>query len=232
MLRSEESQAVRDEPSFSLNGLMRYLHTKPAGRARITGDQKRPSDIAASYYDPAAAAIRRFVVKGMKDEAILTRAAARLAAVSEFDESRVNALANIEALDAFRASYRKLDFRGLTPSRGKDAKAWLRIGGVRVNVRPEIALGGIVRGEPRAGALTLYFSKGHPLPRTSAEYGAALVKRYCEERLAGGAKVRPEDCSIFEVRTGEIYHAPSSAVRRMKEIEAACEEIALRWPTA
>ena len=66
----------------------------------------------------------------------------------------------------------------------------------------------------------------------AAEYGAALVKRYCEERLAGGAKVRPEDCSIFEVRTGEVYHAPASSLRRMKEIEAACEEIALRWPTA
>jgi hypothetical protein len=232
MLSSESLQAVHDEPIFSLNGLMRYLHTKPAGRARITGEQKRPSDIATGYYDPAADAIGRFIAKGMVDESILSEEASRLAAASEDEEARVSAQANIEAIEAFREHYHKLNFRGLTPSRGKDAGAWLRIGGVEVDVRPEIVLGGTVKGERRAGALKLYFSKSHPLTRAAAEYGAALVKRYCEERLAGGAKVRPQDCSIFEVRTGEIYHAPSSSVRRMKEIEAACEEIALRWPTA
>jgi hypothetical protein len=232
MSSPEKSQAARDDPSFSLNGLMRYLHTKPAARARITGDQKRPSDVAATYYDPAADAIRRFIVQGMRDESILDRAAADLAAATAVEEDGVNFQSNIEALRAFQEFHHKLDFHGLTPSRGEESGAGLYIGGVEVNVQPEIVLGGVVRGERRAGALKLYFSKGHPVTRTTAEYGAALVRRYCEERLADGARVRPQDCSIFEVRTGELYHSPASIIRRMQEITAACEEIALRWPTA
>lgn len=231
MSSPEQPQTARDDPTFSLTGLVRYLHAKPAARARMIGEQKRPSDIAAMYYDPAADAIRRFIVEGMDDESILTRATARLAGM-ESEEDAVNAQANIEALSAFQESYHKLDFRALTPSRGEESNAGLHIGGVEVIVRPEIVLGGVVKGERRAGALKLYFSKGHPLSRTTAEYGAALVRRHCEERLADGARVRPQDCSIFEVRTGEIHQAPAAFARRMQEIAAACGEIALRWPTA
>lgn len=232
MSSPEKPPTVHDEPTFSLNGLMRYLNTKPAGRARITIDQKRPGDLADTYYDPAVDAIGRFIEGGMRDESILAEAASRLASTSALEEDRVAALANREAVEAFQEFYPGIDFHGLTPSRGEKSPGYLRIGGVRVNVRPEIVLGGTAKGARRVGALKLYLSKSHPLSRTSAEYGAALVRRYCEERLAEGARVRPVDCSIFIVRTGEIVQAPASFIRRMQEIEAACEEIALRWPTA
>lgn len=232
MSTSEKPPTAQDEPTFSLNGLMRYLHRKPAGRARITADQKRPGDVAETYYDPAADAIGRFIEGGMRDESILAEATSRLASASAREEDRVAALANIEAVEAFQAHHPGLDFHGLTPSRGEGSSAYLRIAGVKIVIRPEIILGGTVRGVRRVGALKLYLSKSHPLSRASAEFGAALVRRYCEERVADGARVRPQDCSIFVARTGEVVHAPASFIRRMEEIEAACEEIALRWPNA
>jgi hypothetical protein len=229
---SERPQPVREEPRLSFNALMRYLHAGAAQRAKIVHDQKHPNEIQALYYEAASDVLRRFISGGEQDDPFLIAETSRLAKSASSGPDASKAQANLEVVEAFQVGCSKLDFHGLTPALVPDEHAVLRISGVDVVVRPEAALYGEVKGEPRAGALKLYFSKGHPLSKASAEHGAVILKRYCEEQLARGAKVRGEDCLVCEVRTGEIHHAPTAYARRMMSIEAACKEIALRWPTA
>lgn len=80
--------------------------------------------------------------------------------------------------------------------------------------------------------MKFHFSKGHALTGTTASYGALLLKRYRDGDRPGGAIVPNWLCIICHVRTGEVHRVPEAAVRREREIEAACAEIALRWPAA
>lgn len=226
----EPAPEDRDGPRFTLNAFMRYLSANASGREAITLQQKHPSEYQAEYYDAAADVLRRFVIE--QDDAIFDEGIAAIRAGSTEDKGPHNILSNVEVVEAFRDRRPKLDFDGLAPSPLPGPGSSLFIAGVELVIRPEILLEGVVDGETRTGAVKFYFSKGHSLSRSAASYGALLLKRYCEGYLPGGAVVPNRQCIICNVRTGEVHHAPEATMRREREIEAACAEIAVRWPTA
>lgn len=221
-----------DEPQFTLNALMRYLSATASGRDAITRQQKFPSDYQAVYYDAAADVLRRFIVGGMRDETILEDGIAAIAATTTEEKDLHNIRANIEVLEAFRGRRCKLDFGGLSPLPSPGPRSSLIISGVRLIIRPDVLLRGVVDGETLCGALKFYFSKGHSLSRSAASYGALLLMQYCGASLPDPAMVQRRQCIICDVRAGEVHHPPESTVRRAREIAAACAEIAARWPAA
>ncbi|WP_165253344.1 hypothetical protein [Paludisphaera soli] len=219
-----------DGPRFTLNAFMRYLSANASGRRSITLRQKYPSRHQEVYYDAAADVLRRFIADGMGDSSILEGGMAAIAESAPEVVVPHHIRANVEVVEAFRDPRPKLHFGGLAPSSAAGPQSSLFVAGVELVIRPEVLLEGLVDGEARGGALKFYFSKGHSLTRSAASYGALLLKRYCEEGLPGDAIVLNKLCIICDVRAAEIHHAPEATMRREREIEAACAEIALRWP--
>ncbi|AMV38424.1 hypothetical protein [Planctomyces sp. SH-PL62] len=219
-----------NEPKFTINAFMRYLSANASGREAITLQQKYPSAYQAVYYDAASDVLRRYIDSGMGDDAILDEGIAAIRAASTEDKGPHNIRANVEVVEAFRDRRPKLSFGGLSPSTSPGPQMSLVIAGVELVIQPEILLEGVIDGEMRGGAVKFYFSKGHPLTSPAASYGALLLQRYCEANLPDRATVQNRQCIICDVRVGEVHHSPEATVRREREIEAACAEIAVRWP--
>lgn len=227
-----QPQKVRQDPRFAMNALMRYMIAPAARRYKLIRDQKYPPVFQSIWYEAACNAISRFIASGMQDETMLSGEMSRLAGlVPANDQEAQKNEGNIEAIESFLNSYDQIQLNDLEPSLGTNVVPGLLISGVQISVRPDIELRGAVRGRNVVGAMKLYFSKVDPLTDAAAQYGAVTIKRYCEGNLAGGASVRPADCSVFDVFAGRLYVAPVAVSRRNQDLEAACDEIALRWPT-
>ncbi|MEW6587504.1 MAG: hypothetical protein AB1442_18085, partial [Nitrospirota bacterium] len=104
----------RDEPRISLNQLTEYLVSDASRRKRIIEQQKRPTSFQVSYYQPAQAAIQRFIANGLSNEDSLVSLIDRLYSrtpTSDFDENRNES--NAEALASFLEFYEEIDLNEL-----------------------------------------------------------------------------------------------------------------------
>ena len=223
----------RPNPRLSLNQLAAYLVGGPTQRRRILRDAKNPPTYIVNWYDPARQCINAFVAGGMTNEAILTNEINRLRGSvpsSDYEETRFRT--NAEALESVLGSYDQLDFAGLTPALAPNDQPYLGVYGVEISVRPEFFLSGTYRSRATVGGLKLYFSKEDCLTDTSAPYITCVVMRHVQANCAsGGAVARQASCLIYDVFAGRVHAAPSAVTRRFQDIDAACQEITLVWPT-
>jgi hypothetical protein len=223
-------QGGRAEPRISLNKLGEYM-TAPAGRRRqIVKEQKYPPTFQVIRYTAAEDAIVKFMLKGC-DGMVLDRAKANLAArpaKSSFDKQRI-ALCT-KAIDAFQAV--ELDLSGARILAAPVDHEPLMFSGVAVSVRPNVLLVAEDRkGQVKSGLLKLHFSKTHRLDETSGDYVGAVLRKYAAERITGESKESPTMMRVVDVFGGLAYEAPVAMARRLRDVEAACEEIRIRWPT-
>lgn len=211
-----------------------YLGAAASRRQKIVEEQKRPPTFRVNWYQFAQDAVTRFIAGGCADESILTRETTRLSRatpVNDYEESRFQT--NGEALASFLDTYDELDLSGLTVSTGSPDQPKVTYSGVEISVRPEIHLRGI---HPRqgdfTGAIKLFFSKNAPLDADGAAYTTAVLYCFVQSHLAANAPARKQQCLVFDVFAGEVYSTPNASTRRINDVNAACREIALMWPTA
>jgi len=223
----------RTEPRISVNQLALYLVSGPARRRTIIECQKRPQTFQVTYYQPALDAIVPFVVNGMRDEAPLVAAIDDLYAKSPANDQEENRFeSNMFAIASFLDSYKKLSLGNLRPEATRQSESRrIAIRGVQISVRPEIILCGVYRSDKRVGALKLYLSKETSLTSESASYVTCLLSIFAERFLSARGRMLPSQCQVFDVFGTGVYVARPQMTRRRRDIEAACEEIALRWPT-
>ena len=78
------------------------------------------------------------------------------------------------------------------------------------------------------GCVKLVFSKTHPMSDDAAECAGALLYEYMRENF-GEKAVSREHCFVVDVFANKCVTAPKSVIARMRDIVAACEEIARAW---
>jgi hypothetical protein len=220
-------------PTVSLHQLARYLVATPLGRRRIVERQKRPFGLSDMWYEFADNTICRFLVEGATNIDLLTETADDLYREGPDHETEAVRLANnAEALDAFHDALEQFDTDDVQIDQSdREKMPPLLIAGVDVAVAPELILRSQSRGRPTVGAVKLYFSKDARLDDRAAGYMTALVQDYVERVIrAGDETVAPRLVRVFDIFAGRVHEAPSGTQRRLREIEAACEEIALWWP--
>lgn len=233
MSSSGQPQRVRTDPRFAINALMRYMNATPSQRSRIIHDQKYPPTYRVTWYEMACDAITAFIAGNMQDESILINEMNRLRSLSPSNDNEAQRNdGNVEAIGSFLNSYDQIQIGDLSPSRGNVSPPTLMMAGVQISIRPEIEIAGSMRGRPVSGAIKLYFSKTDVLTDEMARYGAATIMRYAQTHASAGTNIRTSTCMVFDVFAGACHTAPSAITRRFQDLEAACEEIALRWPTA
>jgi hypothetical protein len=221
-------QRIRESPRISVNKLGEYMVAQSSKRRSILADQKIPPTFQVTYYEDAMTAVREFYEMGGRDDQIIVRAIERLEArqgETDYEAQKTNSSA--EALGQFLDVIDILDLSAYETGYGERTPAKLVINGVDISVRPDLLL---FRDGALVGAVKFAVSKGTPLDREAAEYIATTVHRYVEDVLGADAP-DPRDTFVVDVFRTNVLRAPRSFRRRRKDLDAACEEIAARWPS-
>ena len=220
---------------ISANKLGEFLVTSnPVRRRRIISDQKNPNGAAVPRYRLAMDPIDTYLQSGgVEANAVLTVIDQLRNQEGGSDWVLDDRKNTAEALDCFLDLSSRLPLDDVEYLRGDTDPPKLSISGVDVSVRPDFLIFFQRRGVQCVGAVKFHFIKSEEsaLEQRGSEYVATLLQRWLN--IHGPRNKRPmhTHCFSVDVFRGTIVAAPGSFVRRMAEMEAACEEIAARWPS-
>jgi hypothetical protein len=216
-----------------VNKLGEYITSRAARQRSILYGQKFPADYVTPFYDDATEAIAQFISGGMVKPAILENRINNLGQVpvnTVWQQRRT--LGNIEAIETFMGIMDALDLAGITCRLGSHSPPRMPIRNVDVSVRPEVILSrSAAKGSRRVGALKLHFPKTNPLSEESAGYVSAVAARFCDIHLSDEGTADPSLCFVLDLASARIYPGVKSTVQRLKDVDAACDQIFNLWDT-
>jgi len=217
----------RRHPRISISKLAEYMSASASRRRSIIRDQREPPEVKTLHCKHARTAVASYIAS--QDPGILHRMIEALAHQSPrtaWQEREIPL--NVTALH--RALKLPLpDFTDVRIERSSQDRTAMPIGGVRVVVRPDLLLRGDKDGRV-IGAINLYFVKGVPLTDAAGAFVTTVLRQFVE--LAYQTEPQRQRCIFIDVFAGKIHTAPAAIKQRMKDLEAACEEIAGRWANA
>lgn len=216
------------EPKISLNKLGEYLEATPARRRRIILDQLNPEAYKGARYSDAREAITSYLADGRADEQQLIDEIDRLRKLPpEGPMVTQDRQLSADAIENFLDIADQVGEEGYNlEKRAGNERHRLNIAGVDVSIRPDLYIKD--DNDLVAGAIKLYFTKGYPLSKVTAEYVASCLRAYMEETF-GANQIDHRLCTVVDVPVGSVTQAPKAMIKRMKDITAACEEIGARW---
>jgi len=220
------------DPRISINELGKYIFSRDKRQRQILMRQKYRGDFMGMYYREATEAIATCLASNFENVSILERALQRLYQSRPEKigtQRRINA--NADALDSFMAMMDSISFEGGVPELGDQKPEKLVYQGVEISVRPEIVLRGSGRKHSLIGGLKLHFSRTFPL----GEDGAGIVSTVCQE-YSRSCLVQEEEpyapyCMVIDVGARRVYPGVRAITARMRDVVAACRNIAALWPT-
>jgi hypothetical protein len=222
-------------PRFSANQLAEYIHAGSASqRETVMRAAKFPRTTAVVAY----AASRRIIADFLPNQQEgLLRLASQVARLEvqlrrERDGWMQDELKrNIEALNAFRATYTAKRLRRLKFTGGPTDLS-LNLEGVRINTRLDT---GIIEtddnGSAFCGGLVLFLASGATSRKKAEERAkltAAMVHWNLEEQ---SSNIEPlaRLCLCLDVFGGEITKAPTATDRLRANVKSSCREAASNW---
>jgi hypothetical protein len=230
-MRGEER--VRQHPRMSAPKMGEYLDAGAPRRERILQDQKFPPTVQTVPYRDATDVCQRAVLRGGDVASSLLGAANALRGKPCTTQFEATSLAcSLAGIEKFAALFPKLGLNGVTGTYAGPRGLAQSIQGVGISAYPLAVLRHEARGQERTGALLLVFRKEKPLTKKAGTAAADLLRgAVAQSGLVHRLTVKPELCIVVDVFHGAVHHAPRSRARLSNEIESACREIAIRWPT-
>lgn len=226
---AHQHRQPRLHPRISISKLGEYMSTSASRRRRIIRDQREPAEVKTLHCITARTALTSYLASSPQDPQRLLRTieALRRQTPQTLWKQREIPL-NITALQR-ALKLPPLNLEDLAPERPPDGRAAIAIGGVRVVVRPDLILRDRESGHV-VGAVKLYLVKSVPLTDEAADFVTTVLRQFVE--LAYQAQPHRQRCIFVDVFAMKMHTAPAAYKRRMKDLEAACEEIAARWLSA
>lgn len=183
-------------------------------------------------YTKAWEPINRYLQNGCTDPKPIMNAIRRIeSSVPKSDWAADDNKNTVSALNHFLQSAEQLPLDGITYIKGNNSAPELTIGEVRVSVRPEFVLRGTIRGKKRVGVLKLHYIKAKPMSPDSQAYISVMCHEWLNRYGPSVYEPHKNLCLSLDVYRHSLVKAPAAFTKRMREIEAACEEIARTWPT-
>jgi hypothetical protein len=223
----------RDGARISVNKLGEYIASKAARQRSILYNQKFPPDYVTPFYEDASEAIAQFIASGMEKPAILE---SRIKVLGQMPVNTIwqqrRTLGNIEAIETFMGMIDDLDLSGGTCRLGSHNPPRMPIRNVEVSVRPEIVLSRpATKGGRLVGALKLHFPKTNPLSDDAAGYVSAVTTRFCDTYLTDEGTADSRLCLVIDLASAKVYPGVKSVTQRLKDVDAACDQIFNLWDT-
>jgi hypothetical protein len=217
------------DPKISINKLGEYLTATPSRRRRIIEDQQNPKPFIVTRYADARDEIVNYLASNMEDDSAISQAAQQLRVPNGGTDFAIqDRYASAEAIDSFLEAAEDINLDGLSVERvDTNSPSKMEISGVLVSMRPDALLRDTASGDV-VGCIKLHFPKSSPLTTQGAEYVATAMRIHLES-LPTPSKIDNKKCFVVDVPTQNVVTAPKSFKRKMNDIEAACEEIEVRW---
>ena len=221
------------KPTIGGRFLAEYMAAGARERARRTLIQNAKYPVAARMiqHNAAKSAIVKFLASPERDIEVLHALAADLRGRNVEDQFAADLNRhNADYLDRFALSYPDLILPEATIVQAPKPPA-VTLGGVKVNIDMPLRLRRVTRtNRPRIGGAALRYAKGRPLPQEQGEWQSALLFGYLGlVEPEDGAEPEHQLCLTIDAQAGRAIPAPSNALARFREIEAACASIAERW---
>lgn len=219
---------AKAEPRISVNKLGEYLDASVTRRRAIVKDQKRPPGAGVvSRYSHVNTALLEYFQDS--DKKFLADRVQKLKAdISGSEWQREDRLLSAEVLEKLIGMLDEIDLTGVSVEAfSPKTQSTIFIGGVRVSVRPDFLIKSEI-GEV-VGAIKLSHNKQHPLQQAACESVAMLLWKYLKD-VFPAAPVELKRCVAISTPVKRVVSAPKAHKVRLDAIEAACEEIAARWP--
>jgi hypothetical protein len=221
----------REKPRISSLKMGEYLHASAPQRERILRNQKYPPVVQLVPYERARQSIRAALLstKGAANKLLnMASSLEQQVPKTAYDSEtlRLSAL----AIRCFAALLPSIQFNGALPVVTVTPHFILRVEGVAISVSPSVILRRVNRrGRVESGALLLAIRKGEVLDERSGIAVGEMLRLSLTQN--GYQSVKPMLCVVADVFGGAVYSAPSRSQRLGSEIESACREIAVRWPS-
>jgi hypothetical protein len=218
------NQKINKTPRFSVNKLGEYMLASASRRKKIIHDQKYPSNFIVSQYKEAREAIIKYILKDY-DENIIIEAIEKIKNSITLKENDIEN--SILALNEI-LNNNLPDFSNFKKQRCKDNNPKIVIAGLEISVNPDI----VVRNGKKVGCLKTHVIKTEQnrLNKDASEYVGVLLYQYAQNNLLkDGESVDPNLCISIDCFGNSHETAPKAVTRRLSNIQAACEEIVLRW---
>jgi hypothetical protein len=223
-------------PELSVNKLAEYVCSRAGRQRRILYERKYPDPefSAGMFHREAAEAVTKYIADGFVDATPITT---RLLALSQLKPDKIGTArrinANIDALDRFADMLDDIDLQGAETTLGAHNPAKLTFHGVKISVRPEVILRASgPKGQKMVGAVKLHFTKTHCHDGESAGYVSAVVQEYLRMHVVQGEEiVAAHLCPVIDIGAGQVFPGVKATAKRIKDIEAECQNIQALWPT-
>lgn len=214
----------RIKSRISINKLAEYMVATPGRRRTIVKNQKKPADFIVAYYNEAEEIISKFIANEITEKQLWKEIAEleRRPVSTDWDETRQSVC--IAALDEFENLITDVELPQYDKVRGDRSQERLIISGIQISVRPEILL---FRDGNVVGAIKMVFNKTRTRGKDEIEYIGTVLLEYMREIY--DKNINNTDCYVIDIFAGKMDVAPKAFKKRMKDIEASCEEIRDTW---
>lgn len=236
---SSKKYGYNPNPRLSANQLAEYLNASSTRRKSIIRDAKFPKGVIVARYDGARDAITAFLTDPTRSmtepTAAIEAMKAKGGAVGAKPWVQDDCKASVEAVNALLKAQNKLGLNkmNIRPILSKQPK--LVMEGVEVSITLNATTHRVDKDkQDRVGGLLLLFSKSEPSASKRDErcrVSSVLAAEFADQYLKGLGAMDPKLCVTIDVFGGRIIAAPPSYKKRLTDMIAACEEVALRWPT-
>lgn len=223
-------------PELSVNKLAEYVCCRAGRQRRILYERKYPDPEFSTgmFHREAAEAVTKYLADGCVDPSPIGN---KLASLGQLNPDKIGTArrinANIDALDRFADMLDDIDFQGASTEIGAHNPQKLTFHTVKISVRPEIILRAKgPKGQNMVGAVKLHFTKTHCHDGESAGYVSAVVQEYLRSYIISGDEiVAPHLCPVIDIGSGTVFPGAKATAKRLKDIDAECQNIQALWPS-
>ncbi|MBW5435360.1 hypothetical protein FXB41_11385 [Bradyrhizobium canariense] len=228
----QKTHRMVNQPKISARYLSDFMAASERTRRTILRGCKYQPIARLVQHDEAKSTISKFLRDGEGDTAILTEKASGLRnrmADSEFDRDLLDH--NADYIDRFAEVFPNLDLPNVEfHPPGKSHP--IELNGVKVTTEIQFRLRRLTKtNKIRVGGAAFRYAKGKSLSSEVANWQSAFMLGYLHH-TATEPEAEPEGqlCLTIDASGGICHRAPTDAVSRFNNMDAACATIAEWWP--
>lgn len=233
MTDPQKTHDLRATPGMSANRLSDYMAASEQTRRTILRGCKYRPRARIIQHDDAKESIADYLSSGGLDGGgLLARIETLRSGLAGSQFANEVADHNADYIERFLENPVALPTKAEEISKAGKMPA-LDLNGFKLSFAPNLVLRRTTnRNVPKMGVAFFRYSKGKPLDPEVACWQGAISMGYLKTKLEQGAveiDAERELCIAIDMWTGQPHAAPTNAIYRFKEVQAACAGIVERW---